>query len=178
MSKKWRMFFCIGVVLFLASGCARTYNVKPLVFEPQLVAPFKAGAPVHLMNMQPLGTMWVFKSGLGNKWVGDLGIWTDEAIGLMAQELEKRNVKLSPDAKKTLRIAVASGRLSSEFAGVRCIVKMKVTAGNGYSAEYEGNNLNSSPFGEMARQYSGANALSSAVIAVLNDKAIRAYLEE
>jgi hypothetical protein len=178
MSKKWKMFFYIGVVLCLASGCVRTYNLKPLIFEPGLVAPLKAGAPVNLINIQPLGTMCVFKSGLANKWVGDLGVWTDEAIGLMSEELQKRNVKLSPDARKTLSIAVTSGRLYSEFAGVRCIIKMKVSAGNGYSAEFEGNNLNPSPLGEMARYYAGANALSSAVIAVLNDRAIRAYLEE
>lgn len=178
MSKEWKIFFYICVVLCLASGCARTYNVKPLVFETGLVAPFKAGAPVNLINIQSHGTMCVFKSGLGNKWVGDLGVWTDEAISLMSEELRKRNVNLSPDAKKALRIAVTSGRLSSEFSGVRCIVKMKVTAGNGYCAEYEGNNLNPSPLGEMARYYAGANALSSVVIAVLNDKAIRAYLEE
>jgi hypothetical protein len=35
-----------------------------------------------------------------------------------------------------------------------------------------------SPFGEMARYYAGANALTEAVIALLNDEAIIRYLQE
>jgi hypothetical protein len=121
----------------------------------------------------------MFKSGAAIDWVGDLNEWTNQAIELLSHELTQRKVSLSRDAAKTLRLAVTRGTLSSELTGVRCIIVLRVTTGEGYSKEYEGNNIHrASPFGEMARYYAGANALTEAVIALLNDDAIIRYLQE
>lgn len=180
---KTKSFFIISVLIIASFflGCTRTYIVKPLPFEPELTPKAtNLKGPVTLINDQPAGTKIVFKSSTAIDWVGDLSDWTGQAIDLLAYELQKRNVTVSPAASKKLHLSVVSGTLRSEvMAGVRCIIKLKVTAGNGYSREFEGNYIDrASPFGEMARFYAGANALTAAVIALLNDDDIIGYLQE
>jgi len=165
------VFFC---------GCTRNYIVKPFPLEPELVPKIsKIKGPINLVNAQEPGTKAVFKSGPAIDWVGDLNEWTIQAVDLLAQELTQRKVLISRGAAKTLRLAVTKGTLRSEITGVRCVIILKVTAGSGYFKEYEGNNIHrASPFGEMARYYAGANALTEAVTALLNDDNIVHYLEE
>jgi hypothetical protein len=170
----------ILVIVFFFCGCTRNYIVKPFPLEPELVPKIgQIKGPINLVNTQAPGTKTLFKSSLAIDWVGDLNEWTTQAIDLLSHELAQRKVSLSQDAPKTLRLAVTKGTLSSELTGVRCVIILRVTTGNGYSREYEGNNIHrASPFGEMARYYAGANALTEAVIALLNDEAIIRYLQE
>jgi len=165
------VFFC---------GCTRNYIVKPFPLEPELIPKIgQIKGPINLVNTQAPGTKTVFKSGPAIDWVGDLNEWTNQAIELLSHELAQRKISLSRDAAKTLRLAVTRGTLSSEITGVRCVIVLRVTTGESYSKEYEGNNIHrASPFGEMARYYAGANALTEAVIALLNDEAIIRYLQE
>ncbi len=180
---KTKIFFMISILVIASFflGCTRNYIVKPLPFEPELTPKaVHLRGPVSLINAQTPGTKNVFLSSPAIDWVGDLSDWTEQAIELLRYELQKRNVTVAPDAAKKLHLSVVGGTLRSEvMVGVRCIIKLKVTAGNGYSKEFEGNNIHrASPFGEMARFYAGANALTEAVIALLNDDAIIQYLQE
>lgn len=176
------LFISVLSIAVLFSGCTRTYIVKPFTINAESVPAIQAKDPINLINAQTSGTQNVFLSSPVIKWVGDLSEWTDQAIGLLAYEFGLRNVKVSKDAAKTLSLAVTDGKLiraAGGIGGVRCIITLKVTAGNGYSKEFVGENINRwSPFGEQARYHAGANALTEAVIALLNDKEIIRYLQE
>jgi hypothetical protein len=170
----------ILVIIVFFCGCTRNYIVKPFPLEPELVPKIgQIKGPINLINTQVPGTKTVFKSGPAIDWVGDLHEWTTQAIDLLTHELTQRKVFISRNADRVLSLAVTKGTLRSEITGVRCVIILRVTTGNGYVKEYEGNNIHrASPFGEMARYYAGANALTEAVIALLNDDNIVRYLQE
>jgi hypothetical protein len=169
----------IIVILFmLMYGCSHSYSVKPFPIKPKLVPEMNVKESVQIVNAQDQGKNFVFFSGRGSEWIGDLGEWTEKAAGLLKFELKKRNITIVDDARKTLKLAITRGKLSHEFLGVRCVVMLKVEAADGYSQEYEGNHINSSPFAQQARYHAGAGAITKAVTALLNDRNIISYLEK
>ena len=179
MRVRWNLVIILLIIAVIFLGCTRKYVVKPFNFEPELVPKFQANGSINLINAQSPNTQNVFRSGPVITWAGDLYEWTGHTIELLASELEKRKMTVSSDAKKTLHLAVTDGKLLREVKGVRCNITLKATAGNGYSKEFTGSNLHSaSPFGEMARYYAGANALTEAVIALLNDEELIRYFKE
>ena len=165
------------IVLACLVGCTHNFNVKPFPIKPNLLPQLNIKKSVQIVNVQDQGKNNVFKSGAGSKWIGDLGQWTGGAVDLLKFELNKKNVTLADDAGKILKLAITEGKLITEFAGIRCVVKLKVEAGNGYTQKYEGNHRNSSPIAEQARRYAGAGAVTKAVTDLLNDRNIIEYLE-
>ena len=166
----------LTVFAYLA-GCTHNYSVKPFPIKPELLPELNIKKSVHITNVQNQGKNNVFKSGAGSKWIGDLGEWTGQAVDLLKFELNKKNVNITDDADKILKLAITEGKLSTEFSGIRCVVLLKVVAGNGYTQIYEGNHRNSSPFAEQARYHAGAGAITRAVTDLLNDRKIIEYLE-
>ncbi len=158
-------------------GCTHNFNVKPFPIKPDLLPKLNIQKSVQIVNAQDQGKNNIFKSGAGSKWIGDLGQWTQGAVELVKLVLNNQNVTLADDADKILKLAITAGKLSTEFAGIRCVVKLEVEAGNGYSQTYEGNHRNSSPIAEQARRYAGAGAVTKAVTQMLNDRKIIQYLE-
>ncbi len=158
-------------------GCTHNFNVKPFPIKPDLLPKLNIQRSVQIVNAQDQGKNNIFKSGAGSKWIGDLGQWTQGAVELVKLVLNNQNVTLADDADKILKLAITAGKLSTEFAGIRCVVKLEVEAGNGYSQTYEGNHRNSSPIAEQARRYAGAGAVTKAVTQMLNDRKIIQYLE-
>ena len=167
----------ILIVLAYLVGCTHNYSVKPFPIKPDLVPDLEVKSEIRIVNAQDKGTNNVFYSIGGSKWVGDLGDWTEQAAELLKFEMKKRNIIISENANKILKLAITEGKLDSEFAGIRCVVKLKVKAGNGYTQIYEGNHRNSSPFAEQARYHAGAGAVTRAVTDLLNDRKIIEYLE-
>jgi hypothetical protein len=165
------------IVLACFVGCTHNFNVKPFPIKPNLLPVLNIQKSVQIVNAQDQGKNNIFKSGAGSKWIGDLGQWTEGAVELVKLVLNKQNVTLVHDAGKTLKLAITAGKLKTEFAGIRCVVKLKVEAGNGYTQSYEGNHRNSSPIAEQARRYAGAGAVTKAVTDLLNDRNIIEYLE-
>ena len=165
------------IVLACLVGCTHNFNVKPFPIKPDLLPKLNIQKPVQIVNAQDQGKNNIFKSGAGSKWIGDLGLWTEGAVELVKLVLNKQNVTLADAADKTLKLAITAGKLKTEFAGIRCVVKLKVEAGNGYTQSYEGNHRNSSPIAEQARRYAGAGAVTKAVTDLLNDRNIIEYLE-
>ena len=165
------------IVLVFLVGCTHNYSVKPFPIKPELVPAMHVTDSVQILNVQSEGKNYVFRRAGSNKWIGDLGDWTENAVDLLKFELKKRNINITEDANKILKIAITEGKLSGEFGGSRCVVKLKVEAGNGYTQIYEGNHLNSSPFAQQARYHAGAGAVTRAVTDLLNDRKIIEYLE-
>lgn len=176
----WLRHLKIGLLLIVIAsflGCTHNYSPKPFPIKPGLVPDLNINNSVHIVNAQDEGANNVFYRVGGSKWVGDLGDWTQNAVELLKFEMKKKDITISEDANKVLQLTVTEGRLDSEFAGIRCVVKLKVKAGNGYTQIYEGNHRNSSPFAEQARYHAGAGAVTKAVTELLNDKKITEYLE-
>jgi len=165
------------IVLACLVGCTHNFNVKPFPIKPNLLPALNIQKSVQIVNVQDQGKNNIFKSGAGSKWIGDLGQWTEGAVELVKFELNKQNVTITDAADKILKLAITKGKLTTEFAGIRCVVTFEVEAGNGYTQTYEGNHRNSSPIAEQARRYAGAGAVSKAVTQLLNDKSIIQYLE-
>ena len=165
------------ILLAFLVGCTHNYSVKPFPIKPDLIPDMNIKNSVHIVNAQDKGTNNVFYSKAGSKWVGDLGDWTENAAELLKFEMKKRNITISENANKVLKLTITEGKLDSEFAGIRCVVKLKVEAGNGYTQIFEGNHRNSSPFAEQARYHAGAGAVTKAVTDLLNDRKIIEYLE-
>ena len=166
------------IVIACLIGCTHNYSVKPFPIKPGLIPDMNIDNSVHIVNAQDEGTINVFYRIGGSKWVGDLSEWTHNAVELLKFEMKKRDIVISEDATKVLKLSITEGKLDSEFAGIRCIVQLKVQAGNGYTQTYEGNHRNSSPFAQQARYHAGAGAVTKAVTELLNDRKIIEYLEK
>ena len=165
----------IGIASFL--GCTHNYSPKPFPIKPGLVPDLNVNASVHIVNAQDEDTNNVFYRIGGSKWVGDLGDWTQNAVELLKFEMKKKDIIISEDANKVLQLSITEGKLDSEFAGIRCVLMLKVKAGNGYTQVYEGNHRNSSPFAKQARYHAGAGAVTKAVTELLNDRKVIEYIE-
>ena len=165
------------IVLACLVGRTHNFNVKPFPIKPDLLPKLNIQKPVQIVNAQDQGKNNIFKSGAGSKWIGDLGLWTEGAVELVKLVLNKQNANLSDAADKTIKLAITAGKLTTEFAGIRCVVQLDVEAGNGYTQTYEGNHRNSSPIAEQTRRYAGAGAVTKAVTELLNDRNIIRYLE-
>ena len=95
---------------------------------------------------------------------------TDTAIQVLETELEKRNINISEDADKQLRLAIQGVSIVYPFGYYRCILLLKAETGDGYIGNFEGNNVAGKP------ERSCGGAVLRAVAAMLNDDAILAYL--
>ena len=107
-----------------------------------------------------------------NELVGNLKSWTETAISLLKTELEKKGFVASGEAEKRLELSITPkiDMIPAAFLS-RCIVFLKVTTGDGYSREYEGNNMS---VDSLANIFGGAVGL--AVEELLNDNEILVYL--
>jgi hypothetical protein len=91
---------------------------------------------------------------------------------LFKSELGKRDVTITEDAQKELKLTVTKANVYWGFAAIRCIVYLKVETGDGYTREFEGNNP--SPW-TLYRACDGA--ITRAVAAMLNDDMILNYIK-
>lgn len=104
--------------------------------------------------------------------VGNLKSWTETAISLLKTELEKKGFVVIGEAAKRLNVSVTPkiDMIPTAFLS-RCIVFLKVTTRDGYSREYEGNNMS---VDSLENIFGGAVGL--AVEELLNDNEILVYL--
>ena len=104
--------------------------------------------------------------------VGNLKSWTETAISLLKTELEKNGFVVTGEADKHLNISITPkiDMIPTAFLS-RCIVFLKVTTRDGYSREYEGNNIS---VDSLENIFGGAVGL--AVEELLNDNEILVYL--
>ena len=104
--------------------------------------------------------------------VGNLNSWTETAICLIKAALEEKSFIITPHTDKSLQVAITPKIDMIPYPGLsRCIVFLKVTTGDGYSQEYEGDNIS---YDNLENIFGGAVKL--AVEGLLNDDTVLAYL--
>lgn len=105
--------------------------------------------------------------------VGNLRSWTNTAMSLLKEELEKKGFTVTKDAPKELKLWVTPKIDVETIANFlfTCRLFIKAETGDGYIVEYEGNNLS---LDHLHNIFGGAVGL--AVEDLLNDDEILAYL--
>lgn len=104
--------------------------------------------------------------------VGNLNSWTSTAVCLTKKALREKGFRITQKAEKRLLIFITPkfDMIAYPFLS-RCIVFLKVKTGDGYTQEYEGNNIS---FDSLENIFGGAVKL--AVEKLLIDDNILAYL--
>ena len=157
--------------LLATVACTHYYTPQQYPIAATLIAPFANQPAVTLRNVAPTGPVIVGAQS-GHKWIGDYHAWTDVAITLAADELGKRAVTTVAEGKKTLKLSITRANLFWGFGAIRCILNLHVESGDGWTRDFEGNNV--SPW-TLERSIDGA--VTRAVQAMLEDNGVRVYLE-
>ena len=115
----------------------------------------------------------------------NLNTWTDVPIRIAESELAKRGLKVLKDAPKSLTMSIESINTDVGWVVITSRIVMTVTTSNGYSATYIGKDKSSDyvhlmyypVYGDAFLK--GVNiALTRAVVAMLNDPQIEAFLSK
>lgn len=169
------MVFHVGLVclVLLTTSCTvkRFYVPEPKELSPflQLKEDFHPVCSVQLINAQtdtsqrPIGNY-------SHKWWANLRLWTDASIDLLADELEKREVKLSERSPIHLKLSITEADLFWQFKKVGCVVNLWVEAGNGYTINIEEKNVAHDLYNSCD------GAVSKAIATLLETSEIRKYL--
>jgi hypothetical protein len=137
-----------------------------------MVPDFTSDNAIAVINAHKTGKMALIGSQGVHKWMGDMQLWTDTAVGVLENELQIRKINVTGEASKTLKLAITHANTYPGFASIRCVLSLRVETGEGYSKEFEGNN--SSPW-TLYRACDGA--VTRAVEAMLNDEEILRYIK-
>jgi len=117
-------------VWILSSGCShRTYyeiNASDRFYTPRQI-PIKPGMilkpefnitkTVTLINART-NTGWALLGSFTHPWWGNLNIWTDTAVGLVATELKKRGVSITDELPLILKLHITPDEKASALTGV------------------------------------------------------------
>jgi hypothetical protein len=138
-----------------------------------MVPELSVSQPVRLINVQTDNKEILIGKYMGHKWMGNLNEWTDVAVSLLQTELQKRDINVTEDAFKVLKLNIIQAELIWGAWAIRCILNLKVETGDGYTVELEGNNASPAT---LYRAVDGA--VTKAITALLNDDNILNYLKE
>lgn len=165
--KKTLIFF----LLMVFCGCTHHYVPREYPINPVMVPEFSVSQPVSLINVQTDNKTIRIHKYFGHKWTGNLTEWTGTAVSLLNTELQKRGISISEDASKVLKLSITQAEIIQGAWAIRCILNLKVETGDGYTADFEGNNASPAT---LYRAIDGA--ITRAVTALLNDDNILKYL--
>jgi hypothetical protein len=171
MLKMSRIVTLVAILIGF-SGCAQHLVIDQYPMKPGMVPEFRGDQPVALENIQTNKENVNAGSASMVKYTANTHQVTDTAIQVLATELEKRNISISEDADKQLRLAIQDVTIVYGFASYRCIMHLKAETGDGYISDFEGNNVS----GHNPERACGG-AVLRAVAAMLNDDTIVAYLK-
>jgi hypothetical protein len=162
----------------LAVACGPLYytpNPDTNPMEP--IIEFQSAGSVHIVNGQPsTEERRVFgdEDSPGGAFA-NYNAWTDTAIAITNRELSKRGISITENGEKSLKLAIFFVRTTSKILTLEheTVIKMKVETGDGYAAEFVGNNKS---FYLLNYQRQSDGALMRTVVAMLQDQKIIDYL--
>lgn len=172
LSFKTCKLFILFILFVFSFGCTHYYVPNQHPVTPGMVPDFSGHDSVAVINTYESGKMTLIGTQGAHKWMGDMRLWTDTAVGVLENELQLRGIKVTGEGAKELKLAITHANVYWGFATIRCILSLKVETGEGYTNIFEGNN--SSPW-TLYRACDGA--VTRAVEAMLNDENILKYLK-
>jgi len=174
--KKAVLIGLVVVVIGLTSGCSHmlthTYTPKVSKFDMDKIHKFSVKNDVTLINRQSDSQQVLFAKNAMHTFYTDYNDWTDVAVVITSRELLKRGGHVSADAEKSLELSVLSSKVTSGGWGFRGHTKLHAKTGSGYEQTYHAE----VPSSILNRAADGA--LARAVMQMLSDKEIAAYLSE
>lgn len=165
----------IIILLFLftlPAACTHYYVPNQYPVKPGMVPDFTGQKSIRIINAQETSNVQLFYLAGFHKYLGDMRLWTDTAVGLLQSELGKRNIQVTNTAAKTIKLKITHANVYQGFASFRCILALEVETSTGYKKTFEGNNT--SPW-TAYRACDGAVTL--AVTAMLNDNEILRFIK-
>lgn len=173
-----RLSLCWVALGLLACGCTikHDYGWREYAIAPDRVsAPstLGRGSAVSIVNAQPNAESKMLGYLGPHQYYGSLNQLTDAVVTQLSQELRSRDVTVSENAPKTLKVAVLNTKYTLGSWMLRVDMDLHVEAGDGYTRTI--NVSNRSP-GTVDGGLNGAVALG--VIEILNDPKVIAYLRD
>ena len=171
----------ILLILVVGTGCS-THLVPALNPEDTFPITEFTTLPATVINAQSAAEdIEIGSSGKGMGQIprtvyGNLQEWTETACDILTEELKTRSVPAAGKAPKVMRLSVTDvAVLPVTFLGGNTIkVNLTVETGEGTSRDFEVEHTHASR--RDVRQNAGA-ALMKAIATLLNDDAIRSYLQ-
>lgn len=171
-SMKYALYCLLLCGLLLNLQCTHKFIPNTLPVNQEKVLDFSGPGEVQLNNVQTSTEyIKVYRQGI-HTYKADLNAWTDKAIGLVQEELEKREFSVTENGSKALDLAITLAQNRMGFMVFNFTMKLKVKTGDGYENEYEVKNTTP---GSLKRAAGGAITL--AVTEMLKDPKIIEYLE-
>ncbi len=175
----------ILLILIIPSGCGdrghrifyepdytnRYYVPKQIPIKTNMILKpeFEICKMVTIMNTQedarkiPIGAYT-------HQWWGNLHMWTETAVGVLKNELEKRGVTVTEDAPKILKLSITNANLFWGFDVVGCTLNLQVETGDEYKVTFEETNKSTDLYDSCD------GAVTRAVAAMFDDNRMRSYL--
>jgi hypothetical protein len=160
------------IVFALPVGCSHYYVPKQFPVKAGTVPDFTGNKSIHIVNAQETSKIRLIGSQGMHKWLGDMQLWTDTAVGVLKSELENRKIQVSDTAAKTIKLKVTHANVYWGFATIRCILEMEAETSKGYRKTFEGNNTSA---WTLYRACDGA--VTMAITAMLNDDEILRFIK-
>ena len=176
MMNKFRFligFALVTILMAAATGCTHHFVPREYPIDEALLPPLSGDNPIKLTNMQDdTNEVLIGKNG-AHKFMANLHEFTDIAIDTIKTELQKRGIEVKEEAEKELRLSVIKVFFESRWSGVWCDVEIAVETGDGYKGQVDGHDSNAWVLPPAVH-----GALNSAVVTLLNDDSIIAYLKK
>jgi predicted component of type VI protein secretion system len=168
----------VTILGILTAGCGtvdRTYEwTEYKVKADRIINPdeFAKEGTVSIINAQADDAPKLVHSFGAGRWYASYKQLTEAIVQQLTNELVKRNITVSPDAVKSIKIKVTGTDFEMGMWKWRGTLEMHLQAGNHYAKDIVVSN--STP-GGVDEAFDGAVAI--AVIEILNNSNIRAYLQ-
>jgi len=172
------------MVIFLLSACsAIQVNLEPNMINSGTKPDIKVKGAINIINATTSkGYMQIGSTGKGmgqipKKVQGDLYQWTETAVEMLNDELEKSNIVISADATKSLSLSVTEAKIQAVgfLGGNRCDITLKVITKDKKENIFTAHHID--PNRGIEISVTAETALSKALTLILNDQYIIDYLQ-
>jgi uncharacterized protein YggU (UPF0235/DUF167 family) len=167
------VYLAAFIVLMTFPGCSRHFYAIEYPIDPSQLPEFVSQRPLSLINTQnSTNEVLLVKAGISSTYI-NLKQFTEIAIATIKTEFKKRNIGTVENSDKQLKVSVTKVHFDQGWNTLACEVSLKAETGNGYIKEYFGKDTHWTVFSPAVN-----GALNHAVVAMLNDGPILAYLKQ
>jgi len=160
----------LGVFL---SSCTVHYVPLPYPVARGAAPDLKGNQAVCIVNISTAsGEILLGTSATGYKYMGNLSTWTEKAMDLLKFELHSSGffIRECGNDTKQIRLSITKAQIVAHI-GAKCLLELHLETGDGYSQSYKVSNS------YITYDRASDEAITKAVIAVLNDKRVTDYLK-
>ncbi len=159
-------------IIALSFGCSHYYVPSQYPVKAGTVPDYAGQKSIHIINAHKTSNVKLLAAQGIHKYLGDMQLWTDTAVGVLQSELESKNIQVTDTANKFISLKITHANAYWGFATIRCIVTLEVETSAGHKKTFEGNNT--SPW-TLYRACDGA--VTRAIIAMLNNDEILRFIK-